>query len=132
VLFALLNKLLDDGNLLYNRQRIQDAHHRFTYAMRKCVLIDVYAKSDDKVKSKQVNIMYGILLGELCVCVCVCVCYIYSTLTFPGMARCKRRLGEYNAAIECCTQAAQLSTTNGAIEAYLLRAKCHFDAQVHT
>jgi hypothetical protein len=63
---------------------------------------------------------------------CVCVCYIPSTLTLAGMARCKRRLGEYNAAIECCTQATQLSTTNGAIEAYLLRAKCHFDSQVHT
>lgn len=32
---ALLNKLLEDGQLLYKRNRLEDAQHRFTYALKK-------------------------------------------------------------------------------------------------
>lgn len=31
----LLNKLLEDGNILYGKNRLQEAAHRYQYALRK-------------------------------------------------------------------------------------------------
>lgn len=35
ILLMLLNKLCEDGNLLYKKNRIKDANHRYNYALRK-------------------------------------------------------------------------------------------------
>lgn len=32
---VLLNKLLEDGNVLYRKNRLQDASHRYQYALKK-------------------------------------------------------------------------------------------------
>lgn len=32
---VLLNKLLEDGNVLYRKNRLQDASHRYEYALKK-------------------------------------------------------------------------------------------------
>lgn len=31
----MLNKLLEDGNVLYRKNRLQDASHRYAYALKK-------------------------------------------------------------------------------------------------
>ena len=35
ILLILLNKLLEDGNVLYKKNRLKEASHRYTYALRK-------------------------------------------------------------------------------------------------
>lgn len=35
ILVILLNKLLEDGNVLYRKNRFQEAAHRYQYALRK-------------------------------------------------------------------------------------------------
>lgn len=35
VLIILLNKLLEDGNILYRKNRLKEASHRYAYALRK-------------------------------------------------------------------------------------------------
>lgn len=35
VLIILLNKLLEDGNVLYRKNRLKEASHRYAYALRK-------------------------------------------------------------------------------------------------
>ena len=107
---ALLHKLVDDGNLLYARHKLADATHRFTYAMKKRAAVD---ESDTTTWTaadavRLAHATYAVMLG---------------------VARCKRRQGEYAAAIDWCTQAIRVPQPNAnAFDAYLLRAKCHFDA----
>ena len=35
ILHLLLNKLMEDGNILYRKNRIKDAAHRYHYALKK-------------------------------------------------------------------------------------------------
>ena len=35
ILLILLNKLLEDGNVLYRKTRLKEASHRYSYALRK-------------------------------------------------------------------------------------------------
>lgn len=42
---VLLNKLLEDGNVLYRKNRLQDASHRYEYALKK--IPSGYEKSSD-------------------------------------------------------------------------------------
>ena len=35
IMILLLNKLMEDGNILYKKNRIKDAAHRYQYALKK-------------------------------------------------------------------------------------------------
>ncbi len=112
VALMLLQKLLEDGNLLYHRGRVKDASHRFNYALRKYpeeLFVNGQTLTPDLMKKAR-----GLQLK----------------LT-TGLARCKRRNGDYKDAIRLCSEAMELPELGGeeVFEARFLRAKCHFDSQ---
>lgn len=45
---VLLNKLLEDGNVLYRKNRLQDASHRYQYALKKIPSETVPTEDDDE------------------------------------------------------------------------------------
>uniref|UniRef100_A0A914X836 Uncharacterized protein n=1 Tax=Plectus sambesii TaxID=2011161 RepID=A0A914X836_9BILA len=108
IALMLLQKLIEDGNLLYRRGRIKDAAHRFNYALRKCATMVSNVNMESHRKK----------LSEL------------NCALLLGLARTKRRLGEFDGAVECCSEGLQLATSDEQrFEAHYLRAKCYFDAQ---
>lgn len=49
ILLILLNKLLEDGNVLYRKGRLKEASHRYGYALRK---FPTPPSKDDKEKDQ--------------------------------------------------------------------------------
>lgn len=105
ILLLLFNKLLDDGHVLYKKGRLDDAAHRFQYALKKlntdCA--GDYAGSNSKLDI--VRVKYHLLLN---------------------LARCKRKSGDRESAVKLCTEAAQLEPEE--TEAYYSRARCFYEA----
>ena len=62
VALMLLQKLIEDGSLLYKRGRHKDAAHRFNYAVRKCALLSD-EDSLDEYKQQLREINGTLLLG---------------------------------------------------------------------
>lgn len=71
---ALLNKLVDDGNLLYSRHKLADASHRFAYAMKKRALIDESNVTSGE-RTRIASVTYAIMLGA-----CMCSRHVHSML----------------------------------------------------
>ncbi|XP_057656321.1 protein TANC2 isoform X2 [Diorhabda carinulata] len=99
ILLILLNKLLEDGNILYRKSRLKEAAHRYQYALKKFPIED----QDEHNKTfKQLKINFLL-----------------------NFSRCKRKLGESQEAIELANLVVELKPES--YEAYYARAKAKLD-----
>lgn len=53
----LLNKLLEDGNILYRKNRLQEAAHRYQYALRKIPATAAFAEHAGTFLQLRVNFL---------------------------------------------------------------------------
>lgn len=53
----LLNKLLEDGNILYRKNRLQDAAYRYQYALRKLPSNATFGEYTDTFLQLKVNFL---------------------------------------------------------------------------
>ena len=98
----LLNKLLDDGNTLFKKDQINEAAHRYQYALRKLptVVSNTTIKGVTKLTFDQLNI--HLLLN---------------------LSRCKRKVGHPEEALDLANKVLHLQPSN--FEAYYAKAKAH-------
>ena len=59
ILSLLLNKLMEDGNILYKKSRIKDAAHRYQYALKKFP-VDGFGEDLKTFKELKVNLMLNL------------------------------------------------------------------------
>ncbi|BES99105.1 Rolling pebbles [Nesidiocoris tenuis] len=97
VMIVLLNKLLEDGNVLYRKGRLQEAAHRYNYALNKFPPLEAL---DSTFRQLRLNFLLN-------------------------HSRCKRKMNEPNEAIELATQV--LKQKPDCYEAYYARAKASID-----
>ncbi|XP_060525151.1 protein TANC2 isoform X2 [Cylas formicarius] len=99
IMLILLNKLLEDGNILYRKSRLREAAHRYQYALKKF-------PNDDQDEHNQAfhQLQINFLLN-------------YS--------RCKRKLNEPEEAIELAMDALEMKPDS--YEAFYALAKAKFD-----
>lgn len=97
VIIVLLNKLLEDGNVLYRKNRLQEAAHRYNYALNKFPPIEVL---DSTFRQLRLNFLLN-------------------------HSRCKRKMNKPTEAIELATQV--LKQKPDCYEAYYTRAKARVD-----
>ncbi|XP_034943105.1 protein TANC2 isoform X2 [Chelonus insularis] len=112
VLLILLNKLLEDGNVLYRKGRLKEASHRYAYALRK--FPDTFEQIQDAQSQEQSNFMlHRQTFSQL-------------KLNFLlNLSRCKRKMNECEEAIELADEA--LKTRPLSYEAFYARAKAKVD-----
>ena len=63
ILALLLNKLMEDGNILYRKNRISDAAHRYQYALKKFPSLDAEGQGRERVamfRDLKVNLMLNL------------------------------------------------------------------------
>ena len=99
----LLNKLLDDGNTLFRKDQVNEAAHRYQYALRKLpsVLANTLNKSGaTKATFEQLNV--HLLLN---------------------LSRCKRKTGHLEEALDLANKVLHLQPAN--FEAHYAKAKAH-------
>lgn len=101
VVHLLLNKLHQDGALLYRREHMKDAVHRYQYALKK---FPASVVEDADSGSRFLQLKHQLLLG---------------------LAKCKRKLNEPDAAISAATQAIELRPKS--FEGHFIRAKAYRD-----
>ncbi|XP_019768638.2 protein TANC2 isoform X2 [Dendroctonus ponderosae] len=101
IMLILLNKLLEDGNVLYRKSRLTEAAHRYQYALKKF-------PSDDQGEHNQAfhQLQINFLLN---------------------FSRCKRKLNEPEEAIELANEA--LAMKPDSYEAYYALAKAKLDLE---
>ncbi|XP_062566416.1 protein TANC2-like isoform X2 [Saccostrea cucullata] len=99
VLLLLLNKLMEDGNVLYKKNRIREAAQRYQYALKKFPE-DKIVEDSRTFKDLKLNLLLN-------------------------LSRCKRKLNECQSAIELATQALQIKSK--CFEAYYARARAKRD-----
>ncbi|XP_078333693.1 protein TANC2-like isoform X6 [Crassostrea virginica] len=99
VLLLLLNKLMEDGNVLYKKNRIREAAQRYQYALKKF-------PNENPVEDTRTfkDLKLNLLLN---------------------LSRCKRKLNDCALAIELASQALQLKSK--CFEAYYARARAKRD-----
>ncbi|CAH1131521.1 unnamed protein product [Ceutorhynchus assimilis] len=99
IMLILLNKLLEDGNVLYRKSRLREAAHRYQYALKKF-------PNDDQGEHNQAfhQLQINFLLN---------------------FSRCKRKLNEPEEAIELANEA--LAMKPESYEAYYALAKARLD-----
>ncbi|XP_073997696.1 zinc-RING finger and ankyrin repeat domain-containing protein rolling pebbles isoform X4 [Rhodnius prolixus] len=97
VMIVLLNKLLEDGNVLYRKNRLQEAAHRYSYALNKFPPIE---SLDCTFRQLRLNFLLN-------------------------HSRCKRKMNEPDDAEELATQV--LKQKPDCYEAYYARAKSRVD-----
>ncbi|XP_016997078.2 protein TANC2 isoform X3 [Drosophila takahashii] len=100
ILVVLLNKLLEDGNVLYRKNRFQEAAHRYQYALRKISGLEQLLER---------NAVFGQLRTNLLL----------------NLSRCKRKLNELDASIDLATQA--IAQKPHSYEGYYARAKARME-----
>ncbi|XP_077525159.1 zinc-RING finger and ankyrin repeat domain-containing protein rolling pebbles isoform X1 [Amblyomma americanum] len=101
VVHLLLNKLHQDGALLYRKGHMKDAVHRYQYALKK---FPASVVEDADSGSTFLQLKHQLLLG---------------------LAKCKRKLNEPDAAILAATQAIELRPKS--FEGHFIRAKAYKD-----
>ncbi|KAK0089572.1 hypothetical protein PV325_006701 [Microctonus aethiopoides] len=112
VLLILLNKLLEDGNVLYRKGRLKEASHRYAYALKK------FPGASEQVQSAQSQEQGNLTLH-------------LETFTqlklnlLLNLSRCKRKMNECEEAIELADQALRARQTS--YEAFYARAKANVD-----
>ena len=98
----LLNKLLDDGNTLYRREKYDDAAHRYQYAIRR--LPESFENMENSVETFQ-QLRTHLLLN---------------------LSRCRRKQGQFIDAIAKATEV--LNIKPECLEALHARARAHREA----
>lgn len=99
VMLLLLNKLMEDGNVLYRKSRIREAAQRYQYALKKFPQED-FGEDYRTFKEVKLNLMLN-------------------------LSRCKRKLNDCEGAIELATKALELKPK--CFEAYYARARAKRD-----
>ncbi|CAH1775583.1 unnamed protein product [Owenia fusiformis] len=99
VMLLLLNKLMEDGNILYKKNRLKEAAHRYQYALKKFPK-DGFGEDIRTFKELKVNL-------------------------FLNLSRCKRKLQEYLPAVDLATKALELKPKS--FESYYARARARRD-----
>ncbi|CAH1729763.1 unnamed protein product [Chironomus riparius] len=113
IMIVLLNKLLEDGNVLYRKNRLQDASHRYEYALKKI------PQGSEKLLSEStddVDEQYGHN-------------NTFQQLRFNfliNLSRCKRKMNEISESIDLATTAISIKTNN--YDGYYARAKALMEA----
>ncbi|XP_014240920.1 protein TANC2 isoform X2 [Cimex lectularius] len=97
IMIVLLNKLLEDGNVLYRKNRLQESAHRYNYALNKFPPLETL---DSSFRQLRLNFLLN-------------------------HSRCKRKMNEPQAAVDLATQV--LKQKPDCYEAYYTRAKAHVD-----
>ncbi|CAH1389527.1 unnamed protein product [Nezara viridula] len=97
IIIVLLNKLLEDGNVLYRKNRLQEAAHRYSYALNKFPPLETL---DSTFRQLRLNFLLN-------------------------HSRCKRKMNKPIEAIELATQV--LKQKPDCYEAYYARAKARID-----
>ncbi|KAL0115997.1 hypothetical protein PUN28_011102 [Cardiocondyla obscurior] len=110
VLIILLNKLLEDGNVLYRKNRLKEASHRYAYALRKFPV----SPEEDCQGQEQSHMMLQLQT------------FTQLHLNFIlNLSRCKRKMNEYTEAIELANEALVIRPVS--YEAFYARAKARMD-----
>ncbi|XP_044740746.1 protein TANC2 isoform X2 [Chrysoperla carnea] len=104
IMLILLNKLLEDGNVLYRKNRLREAAHRYQYALRKFPTDDLPPEHIPTFHQLRVNFLLN-------------------------QSRCKRKMNETDDAIELANQV--LSMKPESYEAYYARAKARLDSKLY-
>ncbi|CAH1104284.1 unnamed protein product [Psylliodes chrysocephalus] len=99
ILLILLNKLLEDGNVLYRKSRLKEAAHRYQYALKKFPVED-QGEHNKPFRQLKINFLLN-------------------------FSRCKRKLGEFQEAVELANLVIELKPES--YEAYYARAKAKLD-----
>ncbi|KPU78441.1 uncharacterized protein Dana_GF10397, isoform C [Drosophila ananassae] len=100
ILVVLLNKLLEDGNVLYRKNRFQEAAHRYQYALRKISGLEQLLERNAVFAQLRTNLLLN-------------------------LSRCKRKLNELDASIDLATQA--IAQKPHSYEGYYARAKARME-----
>lgn len=101
IMLVLLNKLLEDGNVLYRKGRLKEAAHRYNYALNKFPPIETL---DSTFQQLRINFLLN-------------------------NSRCKRKMNEPSEAVELATQV--LKQRPDSYEAYYARAKARIDLKFY-
>ncbi|XP_032688832.1 protein TANC2 isoform X2 [Odontomachus brunneus] len=110
VLIILLNKLLEDGNVLYRKNRLKEASHRYAYALRKFPA----SPEEDCQGQEQGHMMLQLQT------------FTQLHLNFLlNLSRCKRKMNEHTEAIDLADEA--LNVRSISYEAFYARAKARVD-----
>ncbi|XP_064471803.1 protein TANC2-like isoform X2 [Ornithodoros turicata] len=98
IVYLLLNKLHQDGVLLYRKGHLKEATHRYQYALKKfqSALLD-----NDEHGNSFLHLKHQLLLG---------------------LAKCKRKLNELDAAMAAASQAIDLRPSS--YDGHFVRARC--------
>ncbi|XP_055377214.1 protein TANC2 isoform X2 [Condylostylus longicornis] len=100
ILVILINKLLEDGNFLYRKNRFQDAAYRYQYALKKMLFIEFPTEQNFIFIQLKVNLLLN-------------------------LSRSKRKMNELSEAIDLATQAIELKPDS--YEGYYARAKAKLE-----
>ncbi|XP_051163378.1 protein TANC2 isoform X2 [Leptopilina boulardi] len=112
VLLILLNKLLEDGNVLYRKGRLKEASHRYAYALRK------FPEPPEQIHNRKLQEHSQLLLHLQT--------FAQLRLNFLlNLSRCKRKMNEFEEAIELADEALKIKPSS--YEAYYARAKARID-----
>lgn len=99
IMLILLNKLLEDGNILYRKSRLREAAHRYQYALKKFPTDD-QGEHNKAFHQLQINFLLN-------------------------FSRCKRKLNEAEEAINLADEVIDMKPES--YEAYYARAKAKLD-----
>ena len=105
----LLNKLLDDGNTLFRKDQVNEAAHRYQYALRK--LPSVLANTMGSGKSSSSGSTTKATFEQL------------NVHLLLNLSRCKRKTGHLEEALDLANKVLHLQPAN--FEAHYAKAKAH-------
>ncbi|XP_031779288.1 protein TANC2 isoform X2 [Nasonia vitripennis] len=113
ILLILLNKLLEDGNVLYRKARLKEASHRYSYALRK------FPTSPEQSQGPEHEDQNHVLAHIQS--------FAQLKMNFLlNLSRCKRKMEECEEAIELADEALKIRPLS--YEAFYARAKAKLDA----
>jgi len=99
IMILLLNKLMEDGNILYKKNRIKDAAHRYQYALKKFPQ-EGFGEDVRTFKELKVNLLLN-------------------------LSRCRRKINDTESACDLASKALDLKPKS--YEAYYARARARRD-----
>ncbi|CAG2057215.1 unnamed protein product, partial [Timema podura] len=102
IMLILLNKLLEDGNVLYRKSRLKEAAHRYHYALKKFPSEEL-GEHHNTFDQLRINFLLN-------------------------QSRCKRKMNDCGDAAELATQALKMKP--GSYEAFYARAKARVDLKM--
>ncbi|XP_049811721.1 protein TANC2 isoform X1 [Schistocerca nitens] len=102
ILLILLNKLLEDGNVLYRKNRLKEAAHRYHYALKKFPTEDL---GEHMATFEQLRINFLL-----------------------NLSRCKRKMNENTEAVELANQVLKMKPDS--FEAFYARAKARIELRL--